>query len=123
MSQIIWDLVCIVIFYPSLCVFQDIHTRQILGYSVNRGKLYYLDLINSGEHQLCHSGHALWLFHHHLGHLSFSYIKKLQPYLFLIISDSFFHYSVYEIAKSHRISYYPSLNQSFISFMKIHFDI
>lgn len=68
-------------------------------------------------------GSRFVVIHHCLGHLSFSYIKKLQPYLFLIISDSFFHYSVYEIAKSHRISYYPSLNQSFISFMKIHFDV
>ena len=43
-GQIILALACIVTFYPSFCVFQDILTRRILGYGVKRGKLYYLDL-------------------------------------------------------------------------------
>ncbi|PRQ56707.1 hypothetical protein RchiOBHm_Chr1g0340271 [Rosa chinensis] len=48
-GQIILALACIVTFYPSFCVFQNILTRRILGYDVRRGKLYYLDLTESGE--------------------------------------------------------------------------
>ena len=48
-GQIIQELSCIVTFYPSFCVFQDILTRRILGYGVRKGKLYYLDLTETGE--------------------------------------------------------------------------
>ncbi|KAK9924141.1 hypothetical protein M0R45_032528 [Rubus argutus] len=93
-GQIILALACIVTFYPSFCVFQDILTRRILGYGIRRGKLYYLDLTENGEKQKHFLGQAnqingvenakeaVWLWHRRLGHLSFSYLKKLQPHLF-----------------------------------------
>lgn len=48
-SQIILELTCTVTFYPSFCLFQDILTRQTLGYGVRKGKMYYLDLTETGE--------------------------------------------------------------------------
>ncbi|PRQ26842.1 putative RNA-directed DNA polymerase [Rosa chinensis] len=136
-SQIILALACIVTFYPSFCVFQDILTRRILGYDVRRGKLYYLDLTETGEkhkHLLGqgqanqingveNAKEAVWLWHRRLGHLSFSYLKKLQPHLFSVVSDSDFHCDICELAKSHHISYSPSLHKSPVLFMKIHSDV
>jgi histone deacetylase 1/2 len=125
-------LACIVTFWPSFCVFQDILTRRILGYGVRRGKLYYLDLTDSGTHKLSQANQTgglenakatVWLWHRRLGHLSFSYLRKLQPHLFSVVSDSDFHCDVCELAKSHRISYSPSLNKSTIPFMKVHSDV
>ncbi|PRQ17925.1 putative RNA-directed DNA polymerase [Rosa chinensis] len=66
---------------------------------------------------------AVWLWHCHLRHLSFRYLKKLQPQLFSVVSDLDFHCDICELAKSHRISYSPSLNKSPIPFMKIHSDV
>ena len=43
-SQITAALSCIVIFWPEFCVIKDIQTRQMIGYGIKRGKLYYLDL-------------------------------------------------------------------------------
>lgn len=47
-SQITLILTCIVTFWPSFYVFQDILTR----YGVRRGKLYYLDLTDSRTQKL-----------------------------------------------------------------------
>ncbi|PRQ37607.1 putative RNA-directed DNA polymerase [Rosa chinensis] len=134
-GQIILALACIVTFYPSFCVFQDILTRRILGYGVRRGKLYYLDLTETGENHkhllgqanqingVENAKEAVWLWHRRLGHLSFSYLKKLQPHLFSVVSDLDFHCDICELAKSHRISYSPSLHKSPVPFMKIHSDV
>ena len=133
-SQIVLELACTLTFHPSFCVFQDILTRQTLGYGVRKGKIYYLDLTEIGE-KCKHLGHAnqikrvksareiIWLWHRRLGHLSFGYLRKLQPYLFTSISDSEFHCNICELAKSHRVSYLPSNNKCPIPFMKIHSDV
>ena len=134
-GQIIQELSCIVTFYPSFCVFQDILTRRILGYGVRKGKLYYLDLTETGEKHMQSLGQAnqvnraesakkdVWLWHRRLGHLNFGYLKKLQPQLFSDVNYSDFHCDICELAKSHRISYPPSLNKSPVPFMKIHSDV
>ena len=87
-SQITSTLACTVTFWPSFCVFQDILTRKILGYGVRRGKLYYLELTKNGGSKISQAIQAnsedraratIWLWHCRLGHLSFGYLKKLQP--------------------------------------------
>ena len=35
---------CAFIFWPDHCVFNDIQTRQMIGYGIKKGKRYYLDL-------------------------------------------------------------------------------
>ena len=113
-SQITSTLACIVTFWPSFCVFQDILTRKILGYGVRRGKHYYLELPDNGGSKISQANQTsskdkaratIWLWHHRLGHLSFGYLKKLQPQLFLGLNDREFHCDTCELAKSHRISY------------------
>jgi hypothetical protein len=58
-----------------------------------------------------------------LGHLSFGYLKKLQPYLFNVVHDSEFHCNICEMAKSHCITYLPSLNKISEPFAVIHSDV
>lgn len=42
---------------------------------------------------------------------------------FSVISGSDFHCDVCEVTKSHRISYFASMNKSTILFMKVHSDV
>ena len=100
-SQITSNLNCFVTFWPNECIFQDITTHKILGCGIRRGRLYYLDEnrrnealsagIREGDKTLA------WLWHRRLGHLSYSYLKKLKPNLFL--QDVDFECDVCEPAK------------------------
>ena len=128
-SQITSTLACTIIFWPTFCVFQDILTRKILGYGVRRGKLYYLELTENEGLNISQANQAtnedriranVWLCHRRLGHLSFGYLKKLQPHLFSTLNDLYFHCDICEMAKSHRTSYLPSLNKSLEPFVVIH---
>jgi hypothetical protein len=114
------------------CVFQDILTRKTLGYGVKRGNLYYLELTTTGEGQynkVCFATKGdrtlseVWLWHKRLGHLSFSYLKKLKPNLFTTLQILDFQCTTCELAKSHRKPYFSSSNKSSKPFMVIHFDI
>ena len=89
-SQITTALFCIVIFWPNSCVFKDIRTRQAIGYGIKRGMLYYLYLMSKSLNKLCQAlavdgsqeekkSSDIWLWHRRLGHVSFSYLKKLFP--------------------------------------------
>ena len=51
-SQITAVLSCIVIFWPEFCVFKDIQTRQMIGYGIKWGKLYYMDLQSKVSNKL-----------------------------------------------------------------------
>ena len=130
-SQITSTLACTVTFWPSFCVFQNILTRKILGYGVRRGKLYYLELTENGGSKISQANQTsskdkvratIWLWHRRLRHLSFGYLKKLQPKLFSGLNDREFC-DPCERAKSHRISYSPSLNKSSEPFEVIHSDV
>ena len=128
-SQITSTLACTVTFLSSFCVFQDILTQKILGCGVRWGKLYYLELTENGGSKINQTNQAssedrsratIWLWHYRLGHLSFGYLKKLQPQLFSGLNDLDFHCDTCELAKSHLISYLPSLNKSLEPFEVIH---
>ena len=107
-------------------------TQRILCYGIKRRKLYYINLA-AVEIQL--SGQAnstkgsrenkdmVWLWHRRLGHLSLKYLLKLNPNLFFHVNDSKLKCDICEMAKSHRISYFPSYNKTFVPFMTIHFDV
>lgn len=63
------------------------------------------------------------LCHQRLGHVSFGYLKKLFPSLFAKFDISNFRCDVYELAKSHCVSFQLHLNKSPLPFMVIHFDV
>ncbi|WVY91158.1 hypothetical protein V8G54_036672 [Vigna mungo] len=105
----------------------DIQTRQTIGYGVKQGRLYYLDLVSKDygklESALTKEETEIWLWHRHLGHASFSYLKKLFPLLFAKIDISVLHCDVCEEAKSHHVPFPLSLNKSIVPFMLIHSDV
>lgn len=57
-SQITSKLNCIVTFWPSFGVFQDILTRKVLGCGVKHGRLYHLELTENGENKFCETYHT-----------------------------------------------------------------
>lgn len=106
----------------------------MIGYGVRRGKLYYLDLVSDSSKKLAEAlivadsqeeknQETIWLWHRHLGHASFSYLKKLFPALFSDIGASKLRCNVCELTKSHRASFDSSLNKRFFPFQIIHSDV
>ena len=63
---------------------------------------------------------AIWLWHQRLGHVSFGYLKKLFPSLFVNSDISGFCCDICELAKSHCASFPLILNKSLLPFMVIH---
>ncbi|KAJ9561968.1 hypothetical protein OSB04_007128 [Centaurea solstitialis] len=126
-SQITKALNCYAIFSPNECFFQDMVTHRILGCGIRRGRLYYLEEHPHG--QAFHTGinqankMLAWLWHRRLGHLSFSYLRRLKPNLFLNVTDSDFKCGTCELAKNQRISYVSSNNKVLVPFMIIHSDV
>ncbi|KAM2791026.1 hypothetical protein PS2_002854 [Malus domestica] len=51
-SQITVVLHCLMIFWPSFCVFKDIRTRKTISYGIRKGKLYYLELTSNSSRML-----------------------------------------------------------------------
>ena len=62
----------------------------------------------------------IWLWHQHLGHQNFGYLKHLIPDLFfnMVISD--FQCDTCILVKNHRTFYPLSMNKSTIPFALIH---
>ena len=96
-----------------------------------KGKLYYLDLSPYRLNTLAQVDVAknfippsdIWLWHRHLGYVSFGYLKQLFPKLFSESSPSLFKCETCELAKSHRVTYLTSLNKSSLPFMLINSDV
>ncbi|KAL4555898.1 hypothetical protein LXL04_038530 [Taraxacum kok-saghyz] len=121
-SQITEALNCYVIFWPNEC--QLIRSLVVVLYG---GRLYYLEenhrskAYQTGIKQANKSMALLW--HRRLGHLSFSYLKKLKPNLFLSLDDNEFNCGICEMAKNKRTSCVSSTNKNTVPFMKIHSDV
>nr|CAN81557.1 hypothetical protein VITISV_010784 [Vitis vinifera] len=96
-SQITATLSCIVIFWPEFCVIKDIQTRQTIGCDGSEGEKKKSEI---------------WLWHRHLGHASFGYLKKLFPSLFAKSDISGFRCDICELAKSNRVSFPLILNKT-----------
>ncbi|CAL2251993.1 unnamed protein product [Prunus armeniaca] len=106
----------------------DIHTKEILGRGTKREGLYYVDdfslsVANNVTHPFDSKQQQIWLWHHRLGHPSFSYMKHLIPDLFLGFKDSVFTCDTCILAKSHRVPYPLSTNKCITSFTLIHYDV
>ena len=125
-SQITTYLTCVVIFWPDHCVFKDIQTKQMIGYGIRRGNLYYLEMTSTNtetlspvlvvESSMKKRKSEIWLWHGRLGHVSFGYLKKLFPSLFL-------KFDVCELSNSHRTNFPLSLNKNPVPFMVVHSDV
>ncbi|RVW42603.1 Retrovirus-related Pol polyprotein from transposon TNT 1-94 [Vitis vinifera] len=67
-SQVTFDMNCIVLIYPTFCLLQDILTKEIIGRGTKRGGLYYMEDLSVGrahhtQHTLDVKEKELWLWH------------------------------------------------------------
>ncbi|KAI5313569.1 hypothetical protein L3X38_042745 [Prunus dulcis] len=125
---------CTVIFWPNHCVFQDILTGTTIGCGTRRCKLYYLDWAPDSEvkggQAFTTSGtrpegekDKIWLWHKHLGHALFGYLKKLFPSLFSSLDASSFQCDTCELAKSHLVPFPLSSKQILVPFSLVHSNV
>jgi hypothetical protein len=121
------ELQCCTLMYPSFCLFQDILTKKIIGRGTKREELYYMDDFSCGRgnniHLVDNKERQIWLWHNWLGHPSFRYLRCLFPELFTKFREADFQCETCIKAKSHRVSYPISLNQSATPFAIVHTDV
>ena len=123
------SLNCHMIFYPSHCIFQDLTTWKRIDRTEEKEGLYYLDS-KTKENALGYVSKVseeyeeqIWFLQYRLGHPSFLSLKTLYPDFFVNVDVSKFQCQVYELAKSHHVSFPLSNKRSEISFSTIHSDI
>lgn len=121
-SQITEALNCNVNLWPNDCVLQDMVKSRIIGCGTRSGRLYYLEEHHQGQAyhtKITKANNSVaWLWHRRLGHLSFSYLRKLKPELFLNVIDSEFKCGIYELEKIKKISYVPSGHKTLVPLQK-----
>ena len=114
--------------YLKFCLIQDILMKEIIGRGTNMGDLHFVDDVSIGRVNLAlgaidHKRHQIWLWHHCLGHPSFSYLQHMFPDLFVGCSVSDFKCDTCVIAKSHHVSYPLNSNKSVTPFGHVHLDV
>ena len=124
-SQVTKELNCVVLIYSTFCLLSDIVSKEIIGRGTKRGGLYYLDDFSPGKahhthHQTSSHERQIWLWHRHLGHPSFGYLRHLFPSLFSHLQNGDFKCDTCIKAKSQRVSNPVSLNKTNIPFSLIH---
>jgi len=126
-EQVTEELQCCALMYPSFCLFQDILTKEIIGHGTKRKGLYYIDDLSCGKatniHLIDNKEWQIWLWHNRLGHPSFWYLHCLFPELFTKFREADFQCKTCIKAKSHRVLYSISLNQSATPFAIVHTNV
>ncbi|RDX77394.1 hypothetical protein CR513_42502, partial [Mucuna pruriens] len=81
------ELNCAALMYSNFCPFLNILTKEIIKCGTKREGLYYMDDFNSSKINIVQHINGsrqkfFKLWHCHLGHPSYRYMKHLLPYLF-----------------------------------------
>lgn len=98
------DLNCVVTFFHSHCVFQDLAIGKTIEIAEEQNGLYCLPHKESKCHQAGSESWAntqIWLQHRRLGHPPFCMLRSLFPHLFTKVFVYSFHCDVCQFAKSH----------------------
>ena len=148
-SKIVTQNHLCVIFYPDICVFQDLTTERIMAMAPKQGGLYRLDPIANNRSKTTKSvssythpiavydsqnvfaptiankvacvSTSLDVMHARLGHTSVSKMKHITECKSHSL-DSFF-YEICVLAKSHRLPFHKSSITTQISFQLVHMDL
>ena len=99
---------CLVILTSSGCTFQDSVTGRTIGHGKEKDRLYYLDtnwktsiLRSQGlDYTSSSKVDQIWLWHRHLGHPPFPFLKKVFQSLFKNFDCLDFHSEVCLLAKA-----------------------
>ena len=132
-SQLTKSHNCVTTFFPTYCIFQNIHTKKRIGSRKRHGGLYYLEnglqqsddgaLVQVMGDNMLKQKEEIWLWHTRLGHPSFGYLRRLFPSLFTGCNLSDFVCDACVIAKSHCSTFYSHDNKTNAPFALIHSDV
>lgn len=132
-SQLTKSHNCVAIFFPTHCIFQNIHTKELIGSGKEKGGLYYLDgrlqqsidgkLVHAMSNTILKNKEEIWLWHKRLGHPSFGYLSRLFPSLFKGCHLSDFVCETCIMAKSHRTVFHSHDNKTTTPFALVHSDV
>ena len=131
-SKITRDNHCFAKFLPFSCEFQDLLSGKMIGSARIHDDLYYFEDDQSTSRQTFLSGVAstsvsstreIILWHHRLGHPSFSYLKHLFPCLFDNKNFVSLDCEICQLAKHTRISLSPKPYIPSTPFSLIYSDI
>ncbi|KAL0453801.1 UNVERIFIED_CONTAM: Retrovirus-related Pol polyprotein from transposon RE2 [Sesamum latifolium] len=112
-SQLHKSLNCLVTFFPSYCVFQDLQTKKTIGGGYERDSLYYLDTTTTPVSARALSASiSPFQWHCCLGHPSLAKLKQLLP---LESSVSKLECESCELGKHHRVSCPSKVNNCSLS--------
>jgi hypothetical protein len=101
-SKITRALNCLVSFYPSLCIFQDLKTRRMIGMGHEVDGLYYLDLAPTPASRALQLSASALQWHCRLGHPSF---PTLKHQVLSLRSELFVSCEACQLSKHHRVSF------------------
>ncbi|KAG8474937.1 hypothetical protein CXB51_031651 [Gossypium anomalum] len=119
---------CHVIFDSSMCKFQDMVSRRMIGNAKEFGGIYFLenDHLSQPTTTLCLNSVSdfdkVMIWHYRLGHSNFYYLRYLLPNLFKNKSPSY-HCEFCELAKHHRSFFPPQNYKASKPFSLIHSDV
>lgn len=131
-SKLTRDNNCVANFSPSMCQFQDLLSGKKIGSVRAYEGLYFLENSESKSLQAhvlgvsfisVSSNKEIMLWHHRLGHPSFSYLKFLLPALFKNKNTASFTCDIYQFAKHTRVPFSPKPYTPSMPFSLIHSDI
>ncbi|RDX65444.1 hypothetical protein CR513_55899, partial [Mucuna pruriens] len=111
--RFIQDWNCVVTFFRSHCVIQELITERTIGVAKEQGGLYYLQHTKIGnninkeelpssqrETSKTWATSKIWLYHKHLGHPPFGLLKTMFPYLFTKESVESFNLEPFDLIHS-----------------------
>ncbi|KAM2634977.1 hypothetical protein EV1_025388 [Malus domestica] len=121
-SKLTESLRCIVIFFPTFCVIQDMDTRRTIGLGKRYNGLYYLST-DQNPHFAHNINRHSNLWHQRLGHPSSGPLQSLTKQVPNIVFDSNHSCDICPLAKQTRLSFPSSFISSQAPFDLIHCDI
>ena len=122
-SQITQQLNCVVMFFPTFCIFQDLTSRKLIGTGEMRNRIYYFKPLRPpfASPATRVLPRALW--HQRLGHISFHRLSLIPNISMSSLNKSNECCDVCHRAKQARLSFPISNTRSDSPFILIHCDI
>ena len=133
-SQLTKSHNCVFLFFPTYCTLQNIHTKDNIGGGKRSEGLYYLEgnsqytkgkaLVHStSDDTQAKNKRDIWQWHKRLGHLSFSYLKRLFPSSFNYCNISNFKCESCVMEKGHHVTFPINNNRVDAPFSIIYSDV
>lgn len=120
-SKLTKDLNCVLTFWPTFCVIQDLPSRRPIGVGRVRDGLYYLEPIREGKALMASNMRHADMWHRRLGHLPMNRLSFIGD-LSINVKENKFCDACCR-ARQHRLPFFASTYESSRIFELIHCDI